>query len=133
MIKYRRMKVLTSRQMKEIDRKNDRGGRHSRHRAHGKRRDPIVEALKRRFPAPERRARRHRRREGEQRRRRLVVARHLWNQGARPVVLLLASKDDVRGDAAVNLAAALNIGILSRRSRLLMSGVGIKRRFPGPR
>jgi ADP-dependent NAD(P)H-hydrate dehydratase / NAD(P)H-hydrate epimerase len=40
-----------------------------------------------------------------------VVARHLFSSGARPEVLLLASKDEVRGDAAVNLAIALKMGI----------------------
>ena len=40
-----------------------------------------------------------------------VVARHLRNMGVRPAVLLLASKDEVRGDAAVNLNIALNMGI----------------------
>ena len=41
----------------------------------------------------------------------LVVARHLHNMGLRPSVLLLASKDEVRGDAGVNLSIALNMGI----------------------
>jgi ADP-dependent NAD(P)H-hydrate dehydratase / NAD(P)H-hydrate epimerase len=41
----------------------------------------------------------------------LVVARHLWNRGARPVVLLAAAKDEIRGDAALNLKIALNAGI----------------------
>lgn len=41
----------------------------------------------------------------------LVVARHLSNQGARPEVLLLAARDEVGGDAAVNLAIALKMGI----------------------
>jgi hydroxyethylthiazole kinase-like uncharacterized protein yjeF len=40
-----------------------------------------------------------------------VVARHLFNSGARPEVILLASKDEVRGDAAINLAVALKMGI----------------------
>jgi len=40
-----------------------------------------------------------------------VVARHLFNSGGRPEVLLLAAKDEVKGDAAVNLAAALKTGI----------------------
>jgi hydroxyethylthiazole kinase-like uncharacterized protein yjeF len=40
-----------------------------------------------------------------------VVARHLSNLGARPEVLLLASKDEVKGDAAINLAVALKMGI----------------------
>ena len=33
-----------------------------------------------------------------------VVARHLFNMGARPTVLLLAAQDEVKGDAALNLA-----------------------------
>src|SRR5665647_1972101 len=41
----------------------------------------------------------------------LVVARHLHNAGARPDVLLFSAKNEVRGDAAVNLAVALKMGI----------------------
>ncbi len=40
-----------------------------------------------------------------------VVARHLWNMGLRPSVILLGSKAEVRGDAAVNLGIAGNMGI----------------------
>ena len=40
-----------------------------------------------------------------------VVARHLLKQGADPDVLLLASKSEVKGDAAGNLKAAEEIGI----------------------
>jgi len=40
-----------------------------------------------------------------------VVARHLFNSGARPEVLLLAARDEVKGDAATNLAVALKMGI----------------------
>jgi hydroxyethylthiazole kinase-like uncharacterized protein yjeF len=40
-----------------------------------------------------------------------VVARHLFNSGARPEVLLLAAREEVKGDAAVNLAVALKAGI----------------------
>jgi len=40
-----------------------------------------------------------------------VVARHIFNHGADPVVLLLASKNEVKGDAAVNLKIADEIGI----------------------
>ncbi|NTV80128.1 MAG: NAD(P)H-hydrate epimerase, partial [Candidatus Aminicenantes bacterium] len=40
-----------------------------------------------------------------------VVARHLANSGARPEVVLLAAKDEVKGDAAVNLAVILKMGI----------------------
>jgi hydroxyethylthiazole kinase-like uncharacterized protein yjeF len=41
----------------------------------------------------------------------LVAARHLLNGGAEPAVLLLASKSEIRGDAALNLAAAEKSGI----------------------
>ncbi|MGZ5514416.1 MAG: NAD(P)H-hydrate epimerase, partial [Candidatus Aminicenantales bacterium] len=34
----------------------------------------------------------------------LVVARHLYNAGARPDVLLFSAQNEVKGDAAVNLA-----------------------------
>jgi hydroxyethylthiazole kinase-like uncharacterized protein yjeF len=41
----------------------------------------------------------------------LVVARHLFNAGARPEVILLASREAIKGDAAVNLAIVLKSGI----------------------
>jgi NAD(P)H-hydrate epimerase len=41
----------------------------------------------------------------------LVIARHLFNHGMVPQVLLLAGKDEVRGDAALNLRIAENIGV----------------------
>lgn len=41
----------------------------------------------------------------------LVVARHLFNEGCYPCVLLLASKREVRGDAALNLRIAEKIGV----------------------
>ncbi len=41
----------------------------------------------------------------------LAVARHLRTLGARPSVLLLAAMKEVRGDAAVNLNIALNLGV----------------------
>jgi NAD(P)H-hydrate epimerase len=41
----------------------------------------------------------------------LVVARHLRQKGGKPVVLLLAAKDEVKGDAALNLAAAEKSGV----------------------
>jgi NAD(P)H-hydrate epimerase len=41
----------------------------------------------------------------------LVTARHLRNLGAEPVVLLLASKSELKGDAALNLAAAEKSGV----------------------
>ncbi len=40
-----------------------------------------------------------------------VVARHLFNLGARPSVLLLASKQEMKGDAALNLGIADKIGV----------------------
>jgi len=40
-----------------------------------------------------------------------VVARHLFNRGARPNVLLLASKQELKGDAALNLGIAEKIGV----------------------
>lgn len=41
----------------------------------------------------------------------LVVARHLHNSGVEPLVLLLASKEEVKGDAAVNLRIAERSGV----------------------
>jgi hydroxyethylthiazole kinase-like uncharacterized protein yjeF len=40
-----------------------------------------------------------------------VVARHLFNSGGRPEVLLFGAKEDVQGDAAVNLAVAVKTGV----------------------
>lgn len=40
-----------------------------------------------------------------------VVARHLFNRGCRPVVCLLASKEELKGDAALNAGIAGKIGI----------------------
>ena len=40
-----------------------------------------------------------------------VVARHLFNRGCKPIVLLLAMKKDLRGDAALNAGIADRIGI----------------------
>jgi len=41
----------------------------------------------------------------------LVVARHLWNHGMIPQVVLLAGKEEIRGDAALNLRIAEKIGV----------------------
>lgn len=41
----------------------------------------------------------------------LVVARHLFNHGCQPRIFLLASKSEVKGDAALNLRIAENIGL----------------------
>lgn len=40
-----------------------------------------------------------------------VVARHLFNRGCRPLILLLAKKAELRGDAGLNLTIADNFGI----------------------
>ncbi len=105
------MKVLTSKQMKEIDRKaieeigilgpilmENAGLR-------------IFNKILEKFPEPGREkiviiaGRGNNGGDG------FVVARHLFNRGAKPEVLLLASKKEVKGDAAVNLNIAENIGI----------------------
>lgn len=41
----------------------------------------------------------------------LVIARHLSNHGTIPHVILLAGKDEIRGDAALNLRIAEKIGV----------------------
>jgi len=41
----------------------------------------------------------------------LVVARRLADHGARPLVLLLAAKKEIKGDAALNLAVAEKVGL----------------------
>ncbi len=60
----------------------------------------------------------------------LVVARHLLNRGLLPDVLLLSAKEEVRGDAALNLRVAEGIGVKIhevrsqadwRRARTLLS------------
>jgi len=105
------MKILTSKQMKEIDRKaieeigilgpilmENAGLR-------------IFNKILEKFPEPYREkiviiaGRGNNGGDG------FVVARHLFNHGAKPEVLLLASKNEVRGDAAVNMNIAANIGI----------------------
>jgi hydroxyethylthiazole kinase-like uncharacterized protein yjeF len=40
-----------------------------------------------------------------------VVARHLYNLGLRPKIFLLAGKDEVKGDAALNLGIAEKLGL----------------------
>jgi hydroxyethylthiazole kinase-like uncharacterized protein yjeF len=105
------MKILTSKQMKEIDRKaieeigilgpilmENAGLR-------------IFNKIMEKFPEPGREkiviiaGRGNNGGDG------FAVARHLFNRGAKPEVLLLASKNEVKGDAAVNLNIAENIGI----------------------
>ncbi len=41
----------------------------------------------------------------------LVVARHLFNHGCKPRIFLLALKNEVKGDAALNLRIAQNMGL----------------------
>lgn len=41
----------------------------------------------------------------------LVIARHLWNHGMVPQVILLAAKEEIRGDAEINLRIAEKIGV----------------------
>ncbi len=41
----------------------------------------------------------------------LVAARHLFNAGAKPTILLVAKADEVKGDARVNLAIVRRLGI----------------------
>ena len=105
------MKILTSLEMKEIDRiaieeigipgtvlMENAGLR-------------VVRALKGRFPKPEDETIVIVAGKGNNGGDGFVVARHLFNSGARPEVLLLAMKEDVKGDAAVNLAVANKLGI----------------------
>ncbi len=105
------MKILTSAQMQDVDRTaieeigipgvvlmENAGLR-------------IVRALKGRFPRVENEAIVIVAGKGNNGGDGFVVARHLFNSGARPEVLLLANKDEVKGDAAVNLAVALKLGI----------------------
>lgn len=47
----------------------------------------------------------------------LVIARHLFSRAANPEVLLLGLKGDVKGDAAVNLGIAEKMGIKIREIR----------------
>lgn len=47
----------------------------------------------------------------------LVIARHLVNHGAHPIVLLLAAREDIRGDAALNLAVAGAAGVDIREAK----------------
>lgn len=105
------MKILTSLEMKEIDRTaieeigipgtvlmENAGLR-------------VVRALKSRFPDPGEENIVIVAGKGNNGGDGLVVARHLFNSGAKPGVLLFAAREEVKGDAAVNLAAALKIGI----------------------
>jgi NAD(P)H-hydrate epimerase len=105
------MKILTAREMKEIDRTaieeigipgavlmENAGLR-------------IVRALKGRFPKPEDESIVIMAGKGNNGGDGFVVARHLFNSEARPEVLLFAAREEVKGDAAVNLAVVLKLGI----------------------
>ncbi|NIM90756.1 MAG: NAD(P)H-hydrate dehydratase [Candidatus Aminicenantes bacterium] len=105
------MKVLNAEQMKNIDRQTikeigilgpvlmENAG------------IQIVKALKSKFPEPQRErivivtGRGNNGGDG------LVVARHLFNQDCQPLVLLLGTEQEVKGDAALNLRIAQRIGI----------------------
>ncbi len=105
------MKILTSRQMREIDRQaiEDIGipGPVLMENAGLQ----IVLAIRARFPEVEREKVVIVAGKGNNGGDGLVVARHLRNRGGRPKVFLLAAKRDVQGDAAVNLGIAERIGV----------------------
>jgi len=105
------MKILTSLQMREIDRKTiqeigipgpvlmENAGLQ------------ILRNLRAKFPNPEKERIVIVSGKGNNGGDGLVVARHLLNQGCTPLVLLLALKPEVKGDAALNLRIAENIGV----------------------
>ncbi len=105
------MKILTSREMREIDRRTieeigipgpvlmENAGLQ------------VLKALRTRFPSPADETIVIVAGKGNNGGDGLVAARHLANAGAKPEVILLASKEEVKGDAAVNLAVALELGI----------------------
>ena len=105
------MKILTSAQMREIDRKTieeigipgpvlmENAGLQ------------VVRAIKKKFPDLKKETFAIVAGKGNNGGDGLVVARHLLNLGASPLILLLAAKDEVRGDAALNLRIAEKIGL----------------------
>ncbi len=105
------VKVLTSKEMKEIDRKTieeigipgpvlmENAGLQ------------IVRVIRAIFPRPERERIVIVAGKGNNGGDGLVVARHLFNGGAKPHVMLLAAHEEVRGDAAINLKIAKAIGV----------------------
>jgi len=111
------MKVLTSKEMKEIDRKAieeigipgpvlmENAGLQ------------VVRVLRAIFPQPGREKIVIVAGKGNNGGDGLVVARHLFNCGAVPLVLLLAGREEVRGDAALNLKIAASIGITIKEIR----------------
>lgn len=105
------MKILTSREMRAIDRATiedigipgavlmENAGRE------------VVRAVRRKFPRIEAERIVVLAGKGNNGGDGLVAARHLFNLGAAPEVLLLAAKDEVKGDAALNLSIVLKLGI----------------------
>jgi len=105
------MKILTSAQMREIDRRSieeigipgpvlmENAGLQ------------VVRAIKKKFPDLRKETFAVVAGKGNNGGDGLVVARHLLNLGASPLVLLVAAKDEVKGDAAVNLRIAEKIGL----------------------
>lgn len=108
------MKILTSHQMKEIDRKTieevgipgpvlmENAG------------IQIFRILKSRFPEIEKETIVIVAGKGNNGGDGFVVARHILNNGGDPLVLLLAAKEEIRGDAGTNLRIAENIGVRIR-------------------
>jgi hydroxyethylthiazole kinase-like uncharacterized protein yjeF len=105
------MKILTSREMREIDRTaiEDIGipGPVLMENAGLQ----VMRALRARFPDPAGERIVIMAGKGNNGGDGLVVARHLADAGVKPKVLLLASVDEVRGDAAINLGIALKLGL----------------------
>ncbi|MGA2362747.1 MAG: NAD(P)H-hydrate dehydratase [Candidatus Aminicenantales bacterium] len=105
------MKILTSREMQEIDRTaiEDIGipGPVLMENAGLQ----VLKALRTRFPRPADERIVIVAGKGNNGGDGLVVARHLFNAGAKPEVILLASREEVKGDAALNLAVALRLGV----------------------
>lgn len=105
------MKVLTAAEMKEIDRKTieeigipgpvlmENAGLQ------------VVRALKEKFPEPQKERIVIVAGKGNNGGDGLVVARHLFNQGCNPLVFLLASKAEIKGDAAINLKITASTGV----------------------
>jgi len=105
------MKVLTSKQMQEIDRKaiKDLGiiGPILMENAGVQ----IFSEIIKRFPGIEKEKIVIMAGKGNNGGDGFVVARHLYNRGCRPQVILLAKKEELKGDAALNAGIADRIGI----------------------
>jgi NAD(P)H-hydrate epimerase len=105
------MKILTSREMREVDREAIEGlgipGPVLMENAGLQ----VLKSLRTKFPRPQDERIVIVAGKGNNGGDGFVVARHLFNAGAEPEVLLLASREEVKGDAAVNLAVALKLGI----------------------